>query len=144
MNPALRLGSWHPGALSVCLSTHTALTGPTWPPAEPQHARVRCSLADFFSPSLISSMNWFTILTKNLPRNQKGKNSEESLKLVGNLGTDFRNCGQVPQEQKKKGGGRRGRKPTHLTPPFSVMKGQKLKSRDPGACAQEAPRRSLL
>lgn len=38
---------------------------------------------------------------KKLSRNQKGEYSEESLKLVGNLGTDFRNCGHGPQEQAK-------------------------------------------
>lgn len=38
---------------------------------------------------------------KNLSRNQKGEYSEESLKLVGNLGTDFKNCGHGPQEQAK-------------------------------------------
>lgn len=38
---------------------------------------------------------------KKLSRNQKGENSEKSLKLVGNLGTDFRNCGHGPQEQAK-------------------------------------------
>lgn len=45
------------------------------------------------------------MLTKNLPRNQKGKNSEESLKLVDNLGTDFRIVAKFHKSKKKKGGG---------------------------------------
>lgn len=42
------------------------------------------------------------MFTKNLSRNQMGKKySEASLKRVGNLGTDFRNCDHIPHEQKK-------------------------------------------
>jgi len=43
------------------------------------------------------------------------------------------------KKKKRKKEKRRGRKPTHPTPPLSVMKGQKLNSRDPGACAQGGP-----
>lgn len=41
---------------SVCLPTKLWL-GPPWLPTEPQHTSITHSLADFFSPSLLSSMN---------------------------------------------------------------------------------------
>lgn len=51
------------------------------------------------NPTLVNNVNQKK--TQNLSRNQKGEYSEESLKLVGNLGTDFKNCGHGPQEQAK-------------------------------------------
>lgn len=84
-------------ALSVHLQNSDGSTlAPSWPTAHKCHL-----LPGFFSPLLLSSRNWFIMLTKNLSRNWKGKYSEESLKLADNLGTDFRNCGQVPKEQNK-------------------------------------------
>ena len=51
------------------------------------------------NPTLVNNVNQKK--TQNLSRNQKGEYSEESLKLVGNLGTDFKKCGHGPQEQAK-------------------------------------------
>lgn len=59
------------------------------------------------------------MLTKNLPRNQKGKNSEQSLKLVDNLGTDFRIVAKFHKSKKKKTGGKKRQK-THPPDPTTL------------------------
>ena len=72
---------------------------------------------------------------KKLSRNQKGEYSAESLKLVGNLGTDFRNCGHGPQEQAIER--ERIRKKEKPTPHSLLMprKGGDTKVREPAVCS---------
>lgn len=73
-----------------------------------------------------------------------------SWSLVGNLGTDFRNCGRVPQEEKKferearGGGGGRGDTSLPLSLSLSMMmmmKGRnKVQGPMGGQCAREPPK----
>lgn len=73
----------------------------------------------------------------HLSRNQKGEYSAESLKLVGNLGTDFRNCGHGPQEQAKERESER-RKNQH--PTLSWCRGKdETPRRDSQQCAVGPP-----
>lgn len=65
-----------------------------------------------------SSAPWFYVSVTNVDKEslQKPKReTEESLKPAGNVGTLFRNCGQVPQEKKK--GGRDSHTHPHPPPP---------------------------
>ena len=72
---------------------------------------------------------------KKISRNQKGEYSEELLKLVGNLGTDFRNCGHGPQEQAKE---KEREKVGKINTPHSLLvtrKGRDPKESDPAVCS---------
>lgn len=72
---------------------------------------------------------------KKISRNQKGEYSEELLKLVGNLGTDFRNCGHGPQEQAKE---KQREKVGKTNTPHSLLmtrKGRDPKVSNPAVCS---------
>ena len=57
------------------------------------------------------------------------------MKLVGNLGTDFRNCGHGPQEQAKE---KEREKVGKINTPHSLLvtrKGRDPKESDPAVCS---------
>ena len=87
------------------------------------------------NPILVNNVDRKKKKKKNLSRNQKGEYSAESLKLVGNLGTDFRNCGHGPQEQAIER--ERIRKKEKPTPHSLLMprKGGDTKVREPAVCS---------